>query len=448
MDAVFLESLLTSLTSLIETHIQETLTVESLAVVAKTLTPEQREDYIEDLTKDMTSFALSLTQSQHLKTILSTFLHKVGDIKEPPKKGLKTLFSMTKGRAKPKRREHERTESDVSVPDSTVPEVHDDIAMERSSTADRISADRVIEGPIEPPVETTVEEVEKVAERPAVEEKKGFVPTNAMAAMALAMKTGLSSNQLENETTLDLDTQMLDSNEDIRQRPDIGERSPSHRLSRISILIDDEPVESVRIPLRGTSRPPAILPRPKSRPTSSYSLESGPSSLAIDIESNEDVTAARSKEEEARYQLSIKAQKQSPNKRPNGFMNPETTNTVLSFKKKENSTSGDDKALEKRALAWLNSNLKAKEIEVTDLTVCLSDGLNLIYALENATEKSVGKFNKKAMMQVHKLDNISVALAFLTKNGVNTRSLTARGKNCFNIRYFRWKQGEDSLVIQ
>ncbi len=53
----------------------------------------------------------------------------------------------------------------------------------------------------------------------------------------------------------------------------------------------------------------------------------------------------RTKEEEARYQLALKAQRSSPLKptsKPKMAPGP-----ALSFKKKENSTSGDDKALEK-----------------------------------------------------------------------------------------------------
>jgi hypothetical protein len=39
----------------------------------------------------------------------------------------------------------------------------------------------------------------------------------------------------------------------------------------------------------------------------------------------------------------------------------------------------------------------------------------------------VGKYNKKAKMEVHKLDNCAVALSFLAKHGVNTQVVTPRG---------------------
>lgn len=52
------------------------------------------------------------------------------------------------------------------------------------------------------------------------------------------------------------------------------------------------------------------------------------------------------------------------------------------MKKNVNSTSGDDKALEKNALEWLNKNLAHQNIKVDNLYSALTDGLNLIYALE------------------------------------------------------------------
>jgi hypothetical protein len=75
-------------------------------------------------------------------------------------------------------------------------------------------------------------------------------------------------------------------------------------------------------------------------------------------------------------------------------------------------------------LDWLNQHLSAKDIELDDLYSHLGDGLNLIYALENATGESVGKYNKRTLLPVHKIDNISVALSFLSKKGVDVQFLT------------------------
>jgi hypothetical protein len=75
----------------------------------------------------------------------------------------------------------------------------------------------------------------------------------------------------------------------------------------------------------------------------------------------------------------------------------------------------------------MNTHLKDKGIEIVDLASQLSDGLNLIYALEQCTGQSVGKYSKRIIMEVHKLDNLTIALQFLAKKGVNTSSITPRG---------------------
>ncbi|KAI9337737.1 hypothetical protein BDR26DRAFT_863472 [Obelidium mucronatum] len=96
----------------------------------------------------------------------------------------------------------------------------------------------------------------------------------------------------------------------------------------------------------------------------------------------------------------------------------------LNIKKVAHSVSGDDKAIEKHALDWLNLHLASKEIVVDDLYTSLGDGLKLIYALEDATGESVGKYNKRAALPVHKIDNCAVALNFLQKKGINTQFMT------------------------
>ncbi|KAJ1563162.1 hypothetical protein HK405_011879, partial [Cladochytrium tenue] len=53
----------------------------------------------------------------------------------------------------------------------------------------------------------------------------------------------------------------------------------------------------------------------------------------------------------------------------------------------------------------------------------LAAGLNLIHSLEDVTGEPVGK-HKRAMLPVHRIDNIAVALNFLAKRGINTYFLT------------------------
>nr|KAJ3407522.1 hypothetical protein HK105_003359 [Polyrhizophydium stewartii] len=98
----------------------------------------------------------------------------------------------------------------------------------------------------------------------------------------------------------------------------------------------------------------------------------------------------------------------------------------MTFKRKENSISGDDKALEKRALEWMNKYLEPKDIHVDDLYSAFADSLNLIYALEARTGEVVGRYSKRPMLPVHRIDNTAVALSFLNKHNVPTQFLQAQ----------------------
>ena len=91
----------------------------------------------------------------------------------------------------------------------------------------------------------------------------------------------------------------------------------------------------------------------------------------------------RTKEEEARHQLALKAQSTSSSP-VKSLSKPllVPSGSSLSFKKKEHSTSGDDKAIEKKAIEWLNAHLSGQGIVVDDVVKGLGEGLNLIYALE------------------------------------------------------------------
>ncbi|KAJ3137564.1 hypothetical protein HDU90_001967 [Geranomyces variabilis] len=105
---------------------------------------------------------------------------------------------------------------------------------------------------------------------------------------------------------------------------------------------------------------------------------------------------------------------------PNSGSNPDLYNNGLNFKRNQASTSGDDAAIEKGAVEWLNKHLAPQNVQIDNLFSSLGNGLNLIWSLEDATGESVGKYNKRAMLPVHRLDNLSVALNFCTKKGVST----------------------------
>jgi hypothetical protein len=42
-------------------------------------------------------------------------------------------------------------------------------------------------------------------------------------------------------------------------------------------------------------------------------------------------------------------------------------------------------------------------------------------------KEPVGKYNKRTMLPVHKIDNLSVALSFLNKKGVDIQFITPQG---------------------
>ncbi|KAJ3234481.1 hypothetical protein HDU78_005842 [Chytriomyces hyalinus] len=109
-----------------------------------------------------------------------------------------------------------------------------------------------------------------------------------------------------------------------------------------------------------------------------------------------------------------------PPRRPSEPQHDPFPQVKLNIKRADNSNSGDDKAIEKHALEWMNQHLASKDIQIDDLFSSLGNGLNLIYALEDATGETVGKYNKRAMLPVHKIDNIAVALNFISKKGINT----------------------------
>ncbi|KAI8903870.1 hypothetical protein EDD86DRAFT_214510 [Gorgonomyces haynaldii] len=113
----------------------------------------------------------------------------------------------------------------------------------------------------------------------------------------------------------------------------------------------------------------------------------------------------------------------SPTRQP---MIPIGGGVPLTFKKKENSTSGDDKALEKQAIDWMNHYLQHKDLHVTDISKDLGDGLLLIYAIEERLKTSVGKYSKKIILPVHRMDNITVFLQFLGKKGLSTSFINAQ----------------------
>ncbi|KAJ3269136.1 hypothetical protein HDV01_001836 [Terramyces sp. JEL0728] len=164
-----------------------------------------------------------------------------------------------------------------------------------------------------------------------------------------------------------------------RPRPSLPERTLSQ--DRPSSQIEESPVKQSEADPNGDA--PHVVPRVRSpqlpnrpisenRPVSTFEVTADPSGLDDD-----EPHIALTKDEIARNELARKSlARPATTKKPA----PAPLAKPLVLKKKENSTSGDDKAIEKKAIEWLNKNLKSHEIELDKLDI--SDGLTFIYALE------------------------------------------------------------------
>jgi hypothetical protein len=84
-------------------------------------------------------------------------------------------------------------------------------------------------------------------------------------------------------------------------------------------------------------------------------------------------------------------------------------------------------------LKWLNHHLKSDE-EIKDLYKSMRDGLLLISALEKCTGESIGKYNKRVMMDIQRCDNIDVCLRFLkSKKIVQGSNINPKGFKVFKV---------------
>ncbi|OQV13057.1 Filamin-B [Hypsibius exemplaris] len=72
---------------------------------------------------------------------------------------------------------------------------------------------------------------------------------------------------------------------------------------------------------------------------------------------------------------------------------------------------------------WINEHLKTAGESIGDLETDLSDGLQLIRLLELLTRKRFPRFNKAPAFRSQKLENVSLALAFLDEEGVKIVSI-------------------------
>jgi filamin len=64
---------------------------------------------------------------------------------------------------------------------------------------------------------------------------------------------------------------------------------------------------------------------------------------------------------------------------------------------------------------WCNERLKVVNIEVTQLPEDFSDGIKVINLVQVLSKKMIGRYSKKPRMYAQKMENVDLALKFLTK---------------------------------
>ena len=70
---------------------------------------------------------------------------------------------------------------------------------------------------------------------------------------------------------------------------------------------------------------------------------------------------------------------------------------------------------EKTFTRWCNEQLKIIEASIEDLSKDLSNGVILITLLEILSQKRIGRYNKKPRIHAQRMENVDMALDFITK---------------------------------
>ena len=93
---------------------------------------------------------------------------------------------------------------------------------------------------------------------------------------------------------------------------------------------------------------------------------------------------------------------------------------------------------EKTFTRWCNEQLKVQSIPITNLSQDFSDGVKLIALLEVLSQKRIGRFNKKPRVHAQKMENVQMALDFITKKeGIRLVNI---GMSCLALHLLcNWK---------
>lgn len=103
---------------------------------------------------------------------------------------------------------------------------------------------------------------------------------------------------------------------------------------------------------------------------------------------------------------------------------------------------------------WCNARLAVQQVTVEDLSTDLCDGVKLIVLLEVLSQKRLGKFNKKPRMHAQRMENVEIALQFITQkekirlvNIGNAPYVIQIPSPCLHVHFVR-TQGAVTLLVE
>jgi len=83
------------------------------------------------------------------------------------------------------------------------------------------------------------------------------------------------------------------------------------------------------------------------------------------------------------------------------------------------------KVQQKTFTKWLNSKIKARDVQIEDLITDLSDGINLIHLLEVLSNESLGRYASRPKMRVQKFENVNKSLDYIRSRGIQMTNIGA-----------------------
>ena len=72
---------------------------------------------------------------------------------------------------------------------------------------------------------------------------------------------------------------------------------------------------------------------------------------------------------------------------------------------------------------WVNQNLSLRDMEIAEFETGFSDGIKLINLYEVVSKKQVGRYTKKPKLPTQMIENVTLALKAMEKDGINLLSI-------------------------